>query len=430
LTGAPGQSAGIEWRKLAWFAYFCSLAVWALCAYFYLPEMLAEGRLFTTTIDKRICVSDFVAFYNGSVLARDCTASGINIYDPAVQAESLARIIAPVKAESSLALQYPPWFFALLTPLSLVDLKTAWYCWSLLGLAVFVAALCYLASGLTTRFEKAFFVVAALASFPAWFTVKLGQTSLFLFAIFTAFWCLLRGGRLFWSGVCAGLLLIKLQYAPLAVIAGLAAGRLRFVSGLAVSGALLLALSFFAVGWDNLLRFPAALVGGEMAGTTAGLSPEMMQNFRGALVLAGFGDTSAVKLLSSAALLVVAGAVLFAWLSFSKRARRPEEFEVMAGITTLLILIFSLHTHMQDYVLVALPAVWLWPARWRAKGARAAWLSRLLVFFPCLSWLFFLLTVLFLYVRVQPFFILSFAILSLSLLLYRQCHKRLDADGV
>src|SRR5262249_11157583 len=97
LYKAP-QSGALMSRpgKLIWFAYFSGLIIWAILAYGTVLSLLHQGKLFALTIGGHPYISDFVIYYNAAVLAAQCTAGSVNIYDPAVQNAALIKLTAPV----------------------------------------------------------------------------------------------------------------------------------------------------------------------------------------------------------------------------------------------------------------------------------------------------------------------------------------------
>jgi len=83
-----------------------------------------------------------------------------------------------------------------------------------------------------------------------------------------------------------------------------------------------------------------------------------------------------------------------------------DDFKIRASICSLLLLISSPHTHIHDYLVSALPCLWLWSATQAQPPRRSRTILRAAILaFPFLSWTFFLLRNVFELARLQPFFL-------------------------
>jgi hypothetical protein len=402
-------------KKNCWFGYLCVLLCWSIQAYFTFGQLLLEGKFFACTVDGRPYVCDFAGFYGCAVLAKRCTkGEQLNIYDVNVQSQSINQITAPVIAEAPFWIQYPPWFFTLVLPLSYFPITQAWLIWSFLGAVLVAGSVWLLAFGFhKTSFSRVFVMAAVFASYPTWLCFRLGQPALLNFAGLTLFWWLLGRSKFFSAGLSAGILAVKLQYLPLALIVGLIRGRLRFLLGLLSISATLLVLGILTVGWSNIISYPNLLLSRESGQNVSGVTPELMQNFRGALVLITNADDQLVRIAVIGFLLLVifSGAALF--LRPPTKARSIErDFKIKASICSLLMLIASPHTHVQDYLVATIPALWLWQV---ISGRSAPLLRTLILAFPVMSWLFYFLRPLFMLAHIQPFFIWALLVIFLAI---------------
>ncbi len=393
------------------------MLVWLVLSYGELFRLLARGRLFALEIGGRPFVSDFVMYYNAAVLAGRCTAGGIDIYSPEVQQRSLLELISPVVPELPFYLQYPPPFFALVRPLAYLGMTAAWAVWCALGaLLVVLSAWCLARESGGLWFRRAFIVVAVLAAYPAWHGFRVGQASLFFFPLMLAYWALLRGGRPLGAGLVTGLMMVKLQYAPITLLVGCLLGRLRFAAGAALASGLLVALSVLLLGWPNVAGYPRALWQAETSGAVSGVNGEMMQDVRGALVILCGGDGPVVHLGSALALVAGLGAVAWLWLRAGKRGGcSREQFNLCASLTVLILLVTSPHTHVQDFLLSAIPCAWGYAAAERAacRSRPARLLQAMIIAMPALTWVFYLFRELFWLARLQPFFALALLMVAL-----------------
>jgi hypothetical protein len=409
-------------KKNLWFAYLSVLLCWSLQAYFLLVQYFEEGTLLARIENGRPYICDFVNFYSMAYLANRSMHEHVEFYDPSVQAETAKIFTAPIVAELPFTFQSPPWFFPLLMPLSFLPITEAFWVWDclaaiLIGAAVFVLAFPFHKSA----FARIFVLAAVFASYPTWLCFRLGQTAWFNFAAFTAFWCLIGLQRSFLAGLAAGILTIKFQYLPLPLVVGLMLGRLRFILGFSLVAAQLFVLALVTVGWSNIACYPQALLSLDAGKNISGVSPELMQNLRGALVLLTDADNQLVHIVAIAFLLlvVISGAAIFFWQARNEVAL-DRDFKIKASICSLLVLIASPHTHIQDYLVATIPALWLWEV---ASNFSAPTLKALILSFPVLSWIFFILRPVFMLFRLQPFFIWALLVIFFAAKLQKLSEK-------
>lgn len=402
--------------KRLWVAYLALLVTWACCCYVELGRMYNTNELFALMIRGRPHISDFMNVYNCSLLAQRCASGGgsLNIYDPKIQTESLNKLIAPIVPELPFYAQYPPIFFVVVKPLSLVPLKTAWIVWSILGAALLTASVRLLTFGqYKSLFSRICIIAAVFSAFPTWLSFKLGQPSLLLFPGVVAIWCLLERKRFFQAGLASIVCLIKLQYLPLVAITGFILGRFRYLNGLLMVVILALIVSVLSLGLANVLTFPKALLTYEASPTVSGVSTYFMQNIRGQLVLLTGTDNNLVSVVTLAGLLV--GVLLCAMLWHkSSHQQNDKQFKLNASITTLLMLVTSPHTHVQDYLLAAIPCLWLYRIVVAENRAYQKMLAYSILFFPVLSWVFFFCQPLTLLMRVAPYLLWATLVILLS----------------
>jgi hypothetical protein len=405
--------------KRAWFGYFCVLLTWGILAYGLIGQYFTEGNLFAQVRAGRPYISDFVSVYNAAFLAKQCLTSPVHIYDFAVQNNSMEQLIAPVKAELPFYFQYPPQFFLIVLTLAYFSLPVAYGIWTIAGLIFSLSALWMINAGkLKTLFAKSFFVVAFLSSFPAWLSFRLGQPSLLILFAMAAFWCFLERRKYYQAGFASVIAAIKLQYFPVIAVVGCLNGKWRYLSGLIFGSLLLFALSAKALTIENVLYYPRALFQGETTHALSGVAPEEMQNLRGALTLLKVIDHHWIAL---ASMVAMAGALVFiAWLWWKEypRLSKSEEdaFFIIASLTVLIALAFSPHTHRHDYVQAVMPCFWLW--QWTNKTERSksvTLLRAMIISFPVLSWIFFVLRGVFALLFIQPYFLWALMVIALTL---------------
>lgn len=366
--------------------------------------------MFARLLDGRPYVSDFVNVYNAGLLSKRAISEHINIYDPAVQDASVRKLIAPVVPEAPFNLQYPPYFFALMFPLSFFSLTGAWLVWNGVFLTGLIASLRSLCARLYSRVEQTFVYIMSLASYPTWVSVELGQTSLPEFLFVIGFFKTLRRKKYFLCGLFMSLITIKLQYTPFFGVVGLMAAGWPFLGGLAAGLAGLGLLSWAILGGQNLINFPLALVHGETSNSVSGVSALEMQNLRGNLALLFHGDNTVVHLVALLFMAVVVVILAVLWRRYAVNAGTQSDryFEILSSFTILVALISSPHTHSQDYIMAALPCIWLWRACSDEQSASTKlnrWIRRMILIFPAYSWTFLFLKFLVPLIMIQPLFL-------------------------
>lgn len=270
------------------------------------------------------------------------------------------------------------------------------------------------------RLITAICIILGLSTYPMWLSIELGQQALLFFPCLVAFWYFLRKKRFWLAGVVAALASVKLQYLPALGIIGLVVGGWQFV--LACAGSLLVLLLYagLLLGWGNIVHYPQALFSGESGANVSGVNADAMQNLRGELFLFFNGDTQVVHNLAAAAF--VLSLVVLAWLwrlyvvsakadtvHTVHRIEETERFNFLVSLSILLMVMFSLHAHTQDYLYVAISCIWLSHfahkqiASGHAGGA-LLWIQRLCIWFPLLSWVMLFLLQLSRLTHIQPFF--------------------------
>jgi Glycosyltransferase family 87 len=419
--------AGARTRRNLWFAYLALILCWGLSTYSQLFQYFQNGTLFGPVINGSLVVNDFVLWYNASLMASQCAVSPIDIYNPDLQQQGIIALMQPLKPDSIWYLQYPPQFFALVKPMAGLGLANAWLVWCGISLVLILLGLWFLTEEMRQdKFARAFLILATLCSHPTWFAFENGQTTLFHFPVLICYWLLLRSKKYFLAGLVSFIFLIKLQYLPFLLPIGFVLGRLKYLSGFMISASLLFLYTLSVVGWNNIISYPKALGFIETHGN--GVASPIMQNFKGQLLIF-MGDSHTLHLITAAIYGVGVILVLAIWLWLLPRLVRAAErraFEIAASLSTLIMLICSPHTHMQDYMTVAIAAAFLYPLMKTADPSnRTMGLVKWLFYiFPAYSWVTVLLFVVCVRLRFQPYFLWDVILL---LVLSLEVSKRLQA---
>lgn len=406
-------------QKKAWFAYFSFLLLWTLATYGDTINAFMLDKIFAYQRDGSVYTCDFILYYNNGKLAWRAFHDHINIYDPVLQNEGLQHLVK-MKLDKIFYSQYPPYLFLLMMPLPFLPLKTVWVLWEIFGALGIICSIILLVKKFELeKFKKACLIVASLSSFPYWLCFRLAQVALVLYPAFLGYFICLQNKKWFQAGLLGGFCLLKLQYAPVMFLLGIILGGFKFFAGFSLMGMIYLLGSIFILGWKNVGGYPEALKFGEIGGQVTGVSPETQQNIRGQLVCLLNNDGPQIHTIVTVLWLLASLVLAYVWFKNRNAVLegRNRIFMYLGSITLLSLLIFSPHTHKQDYVFVILPAVWilfgLMPDA-NMQSKKVLMLKFLIIAFPFLSWFFFLLTA-FMPAVVQPFFAWAVAMLILLL---------------
>jgi len=401
-------------RDLIKVGYVAAIVMWGLLSYLTLFDYLREGQLFARSIDKRPYINDFVNTYSAAHLTIRAFREHIDVYDPKIQDEAVRKLIAPVVPENPFYFQYPPQYFLLTLPLALFSMPVAWVLWNVVFLGASVYGMWIVIRD--WRRQQAWAAIGlALASFPFWMSVQLGQTSLILFPLTIGFFELVRRRKFAWAGIVTGFISVKLQYLPIFGIIGLIAGGWPFVWGAAATLAALFAATAAVLGIDNILRFPQALATGETGHLFTGVNPFVMQNFRGELWLLLHGEGAVSHYICAAVFAI--GVLAIGWLWWRQSSglspAGTNSFNQLASQSILIALITSVHTHTQDYVLASLPCLWLWQML-NNRQPKKEGVIRFIEASPAFSWVSLpIIQGLFALILIQPLFVWAVAFLAL-----------------
>lgn len=308
---------------------------------------------------------DFLSFYAGAVLNRERLESKtpIDLYDPFVLTEAMERIIAPIKPQGTFCLQYPPIFFALVTPLAYFDLYTAWRIWFfVLAICVSLAYIFIAYKALDARPLLLGGLLIALFTFPVSENFLIGQTTCIEAAIIALSFRLLIDKKYFWAGLIAGASILKLQQTLIILIPGFCVGKSKFFRGFLIMLFIETLLSILVVGYDNVPNFLKTNYMSEIAHSFSDMNEGWdYLTFVGMLQYFPWFTSNATKI-GALAFVLVFLAALGLWLKVYPALQKISDcsIELIGSITTIALLIFSLHGYWYDYVLYIIPCLWLY----------------------------------------------------------------------
>jgi hypothetical protein len=419
------------------FSYFCAMLFWGILCYLEIYKIWAKGNLFAFLEEGRPYLNDYTFHFAAALLGRDCLNKPVNIYDAQLQFDCMKSFLK-VFPESPMYMQYPPYCFTLDTPLAYLGLDLSYLIWILASLLAAILAFHFcLRSYLSSKIEYAFALTAMLSAFPFWLSIRLGQSSIFLFASMLFFFYFLKEkadkkSSPLLAGLSSFYIFVKLQYLPYIAVIGLVKNRLAFAKGFFLTALLLTAICFITPGWHNVIAYPSALLEHEILKPAAGVSVEEMQNLRGQLTLLdnkfAISHFFPTKLLTGgAAVLAILyiGSLWWRLRKLFKEANQNQQKILLENLAmstaVLLMLTTSPHVHRQDYVLLALPAlIYHWAGKEFFTSPRAhqaiKFCSSLSFIFPFLSWFLFIGNFLFQqFLYIQPFFVYALFLLAANI---------------
>ncbi|MFN2569817.1 MAG: glycosyltransferase 87 family protein [Candidatus Dormibacteria bacterium] len=308
----------------------------------------------------RIDAGDFTATYVGGSLWRD--GHRADLYSEPLQYDRHAHIDSP-RLTSDLLFANPPVAAVLAAPFTLLGLSDAYRLWTLLQVALLVAAVVSVARaapwpdrwGAVSRYTAGAAALAGVAGLPF---LLLGQwDGIVALGVALAYVAWRRGGR-FGGGA---LLALSIAIAKPHLGLGLAAFLLGWRDRRALAGALAGVLIAVVA---SVLAAGVAGMAGFAQGALADAGRWPLRSLIGFTGLAGswLGDGRSAHALAAVA--TVMAMAVCVYLGAMHR-RRPVLLEVTLGAAVVLSLVASPHLRMHDLVMLAPVLVWVvaWAAR-------------------------------------------------------------------
>lgn len=366
--------------------YAALAIVWSVGLIVYVVKLALTAEFFEQVRAHGTFVIDFVKYYLLGQIIWAGQAGGI--YSPSVQLDFYNALIKPMHVDSVSYSQYPPHFLVMLTWLPLFSLNVAYLIWNFGGLLLSIIALrlVWLKTNKLSGMVFALVVFSMIASLCGFRTMCLGQTS-WLYLSIVSLWCwsLLKKNQIA-EGIALALSTIKFQYTPFLLIPALVGFRKKTLLSFVLAECLMLVVSGFVLGWPNVVDYLGVLNGAENNVGVDGVFPAEMVNLRG--LLSNLLPATSALYLSAAVMLFVLSA---SYLRFKKTAKLATDSNDLVVLSVLSALLFSLHTHLYEWVILALPTVLiLEPADLPSilklpVGKKASLL--LLRFYPIVGWL-------------------------------------------
>lgn len=330
--------------------------------------------------------SDFAAFYVGGTLL--CEGHGSSLYDESLQAPLHAQLIAP-DHERNLPYVDPPVAAALVLPVTVLGLDTAYRVWALVELAVLAGAIAIAAhaaprGGRAAPGRPWASGLAALAGVGTLFAVAQAQwTPVLALGLAIAYWTWRRpqpaeeiradaGTRVAWATRLAALGGAALVASALVGKPQLALGLVAFMLGWRRRGVLLGAAAGLAAAAAVSLALvgPAGIAGLAriVAGSTTRWDSHLMIGSSGVAAAVAGGGVAAVALASVLSLAACGSAYVL-----GARVRRDSgSFSIALAGAAVLSLLAAPHAYLDDLALLAPAGAWCLVASMSTAGNAAA----------------------------------------------------------
>jgi hypothetical protein len=321
---------------------------------------------------------DFLQEWIGGYIVLHGDRSRFYDSDYAQALEHDSRVVPIAWDESRyLPIVYPPFYYLLVSPLSLLPLRAAAWLWAVLMIAA-LAATAWLLQRAVARREGVFAlwkpvseqerereprralwpalapwaIVAAVAFMPVIENFTSSQKGTVCLLILTATFLLLDRGRPLAAGLVFGLLAFKPQLTLVIAVAMLLKGQWRFVAGGAITGSALVGLCF-ALGADVCRQYYEFATGAGDYLRNAGYDLHKSHCLYGFFTLLA-GEPNALA--KAATMLSAAGVMLLLVQSLRGRlVPGGRRFAVQFSVLVIATLLLSPHLFTYDLTILLLP---------------------------------------------------------------------------
>ncbi len=342
--------------------YFVFLFLLSVTSFNMIKQRFNNGTLFLTGHESECKAVDFVSAYMTSLIAkRSATQHDCFIYDTDIQFAITNEILKPVTLGAKRVVEYPPYFYTFMYPLSFFSLKGAWLVWDGCNLVLLIIALVYIARKESFSWaDCGLILIWALAYGPVMTCLQSGQMAIWLAAGLTSVWLLLEKQKYVLAAFATAFGIVKIQYLPFVVICGLVLGRKKYVLGLIAAFTTLLLPCVFLFGPRAVFGYPNVILFNDGSRWS---TLQYMENIRAQIFCLLPIISPSVLFIVSACLMLMAMIIqAYIWLRYYPKLLLVDKdaFKVCAAVSTLMMLSFSLHTFAYDYVASLVPCIWLY----------------------------------------------------------------------
>ena len=334
--------------------YTSLLVVWIALSYsiFWQSEKSYKSLVVNTT-GAAIQVADFVHFYEAGQLAAN-DATRFHVYEPGVQTSWMQNFLKPAETKQLFYLQYVPFLFPLMIPLSLLKPEIAFGVWiAASAAAIFLAVLSVCKQQGSSPLITAAFLVGTFAAVPTWTSLVIGQLSGFLVLAIALYFYGMSKRLDVLSGCMLALSAAKPHYAIFAAIPALVQKRVKVIVCAAIAETALIVLAGTSIGWKNIIDYPSILSRSETSTEFAGLNPHLEVCIRG--LLSTFFPQAIAFPASIVAWLIGVVAITWCWRKVPSAEVQLKPWAI--ALTVIGCLFLSPHTHLYDWTFLIIAAI-------------------------------------------------------------------------
>lgn len=356
-----------------------------LLGFIYTPAL--TGNPFVKRVEDGLTVMDFVTWYQAGAMA--VSEDRFHVYDADVQQRWLNKVIAPETSSQPFYIVYPPFFFWIMAPFSLLSLKWAFIVWITAWPVAVLASLYFLLKRYAPQLsllDRVLFLTGVLFSEPAGMGMNLGQTSWWLTTACCFYFHGIASGNKGLGGASLALASIKPQYVLFLGSPALVRKQWGLLMWAAIVELALLVVAAFNMGWQSVVNYPSwlAFVETSKAGHLV-VAAGAMVNYRGLFS----------RFLPPQVIAVVVVILLLLSLAYIFRLWRAEVFRADSrwpmALTLMGATLASPHTHSYDLLLLSIAAAITLPTISISAAAKIGeWPLRfwtlLFIYYPILSW--------------------------------------------
>lgn len=310
------------------------------------------------------------------------------IYDRAVQQEWLVKLTGDLPSTNEMYSQWVPTLFVLAVPFSLFPIDQAHLLWNLFSLSIGVVgvAMLLISFNRLSRVDIVLLLVGLVASFPAFQTLYIGQTSLLVLGCTSLyFWALLKERNNLAGAFLA--LLFKPQFLPFLVIPPLVQKRYKVFLSCLLVGVITIVVCGLIIGWQTVFQYPSVLLNVESGRFS------MSENMITLRAITHQFLPKSLDLAFSLALTLASLLLVAIW--WRKAGNNVELRKWAVALTIILTLIASPHCFENDAVLLGIAAALTLPVI-RPSQFQSSWSTPLRLYtglflaYPVVSWFVFL----------------------------------------
>jgi hypothetical protein len=373
--------------------------------------------------------NDFRAYLSLGRLAQ--TDKRYEIYDWKVQDAWFRKDMKAIpKNNGTNYINYAPYFFLVVIPLSILPAQVvlvAWYAVAIALASVALILLCKESGQLTSPIQKGLFLLGSFVNMPSVYGLAVGQLHWFQCGVLALYFLWLLRGKQILGGLSLVVVACKPHHALFISVPALADKRWKLLLCACVVGLLLLVAAGAHLGWDNVIKYPQVLA-------ARASSQEMEAVFHTAprsisiRALVSLLPWNLALALSSATMLLSIVFLFYIWKTAARASARSKHWAV--ALTVVLMLLAGPHSHIYDAVFLSiaaaltLPTVSLHQVTKLSPTSLRIWCMSF-IFFPIVS-----LTYIMYYQIMYPDFVLFIVIEAIMAVTGFICFKQSLKDQV